>query len=99
MALNFISKVQHYKLKKTSKLEQQLVEWSSGNVVKYSFIQDEREGLQKLCKIIYVAWKWNMALERKRDGNFENRKSDNLRDVWCEAVRPKKQRGVDGHVE
>ena len=35
-----------------------------------------------------------MVLERKRDGNSKNRKSD----MWCEAIRSKKQRGVDGHV-
>ena len=35
-----------------------------------------------------------MVLERKRYGNFENKKSD----VWCEAVRSKKQRRVDGRV-
>ena len=40
-----------------------------------------------------------MVLERKRDGNFEeNRTSYNLSDVWCEVIRSKKQRGVDGHV-
>ena len=39
-----------------------------------------------------------MVLERKRDGNFENRKSDDSSDVWCEAIRSKKQREVDGHV-
>ena len=34
-------------------------------------------------------------LGRKRDGNFEkNKKSD----VRCEAIRSKKQRGVDEHV-
>ena len=38
-----------------------------------------------------------MVLERKRDGNFENnRKSYDSSDVWCEATRSKKQRGVDG---
>ena len=36
---------------------------------------------------------------RERDGNFEkNRKGDDLSDVWCEAIRSKKRRGVDGHV-
>ena len=36
---------------------------------------------------------------RERDGNFEkNRKSYDSSDVWCEAIRAKKQRGVDGHV-
>ena len=40
-----------------------------------------------------------MVLERKRNGNFEKkRKGDYLSDVWCEAIRSKKQRGVDGHV-
>ena len=39
-----------------------------------------------------------MMLERKRDGNFENRKSYDSNDVWCEAIRSKKQRGVDGRV-
>ena len=40
-----------------------------------------------------------MVLERKRDGNFEkNRRSYDSSDVWCEAIRLKKQRGVDGHV-
>ena len=40
----------------------------------------------------------SMVLDRKRDGNFENRKSNDLRDVRCEAIRSKKQRGIDGHV-
>ena len=41
-----------------------------------------------------------MVLERKRNGNFEkNIKSDDSSDVWCEAIRSKKQREVDGHVE
>ena len=40
-----------------------------------------------------------MVLERKRDGKFEkNRKSYDLSDVWCKAVRLKKQRGVDEHA-
>ena len=40
-----------------------------------------------------------MVLERKRDGNSEkNQKSYDLSDVWCEAIRSKKQQGVDGHV-
>ena len=40
-----------------------------------------------------------MVLERKRDGNFEkNRESDDSSDVWCEAIRLKKQGGVNGHV-
>ena len=40
-----------------------------------------------------------MMLERKGDGNLEkNRKSDDSSYVWCEAKRPKKQLGVDGHV-
>ena len=40
-----------------------------------------------------------MVLERKKDGNFKkNRKSDDSSDVWREAVRSKKQLGVDGHV-
>ena len=40
-----------------------------------------------------------MVLERKRDGNFKkNRKGDGSSDVWCEAIRSKKQRGFDGHV-
>ena len=40
-----------------------------------------------------------MVLERKRDGNFEkNKKSYDSSDVLCEAIRSKKQRGVDGHV-
>ena len=39
-----------------------------------------------------------MVLERKRDGNFENRKSYDSSDVWCKAVKLKKQRGVDGQV-
>ena len=39
------------------------------------------------------------VLERKRDGNFEkNKKSYDSSDVWCEAIRSKKQRGVHGHV-
>ena len=34
---------------------------------------------------------------RERDGNFEtNRKSYDSSYVWCEAIRSKKQRGVDG---
>ena len=32
-----------------------------------------------------------MVLKRKRDGNFENRKSYDSSDVWCEAIRLKKQ--------
>ena len=41
-----------------------------------------------------------MVLERKRDGNFEkNKKGDDSSDVWCEAIRSKKQRAVDGHVD
>ena len=40
-----------------------------------------------------------MVLAKKRDCNFEkNRKSYDSRDVWCEAIRSKKQRGVVGHV-
>ena len=40
-----------------------------------------------------------MVLERKIDSNSEkNRKRDDSSDVWCEASRSKKQRGVDGHV-
>ena len=36
---------------------------------------------------------------RERDGNFQkNRKSYDSSNVWCEAIRSKKQRGVDGHV-
>ena len=39
------------------------------------------------------------CLREKSDGNFEkNRKSYDSSDVWCEAIRSKKQRGVDGHV-
>ena len=38
--------------------------------------------------------------ERKRDGNSEkNRKSNDLSYVWCEAIRLRKQRGVDEHIE
>ena len=38
-----------------------------------------------------------MVLERKRFGNFEKkRNSDRLSDAWCETIRSKKQRGVDG---
>ena len=63
------------------------------------FIEDEREGLQKLRKISYVVWKWSMVLERKRDCNFEkNRNGDDLSDMWFEAFRSKKQRRVDRHV-
>ena len=41
-----------------------------------------------------------MVRERKRDGNFEkNRKSYDSSDVWCKAVRSKKQRGVDGQLD
>ena len=40
-----------------------------------------------------------MVLERKRDGNFKkNRKSYDSNDVWCKAVRSKKQRRVDGDM-
>ena len=40
-----------------------------------------------------------MVLERKRDGNSEkNRKSDDSSDVWCEAIKSKKERGVDGQL-
>ena len=39
-----------------------------------------------------------MMLERKRDGNFKTSKSDDSSDVWYEAIRSKKQRGVDGRV-
>ena len=36
---------------------------------------------------------------REREGNFEkNRESDDLSDVWCEAIRSTKQGGVDEHV-
>ena len=40
-----------------------------------------------------------MGLKRKRGGNSEkNRKSNDSSDVWYEAIRSKKQQGVDGHV-
>ena len=36
---------------------------------------------------------------RERDGNFEkNRKTYDSSNMWCEAIRSKKQQGVDGHV-
>ena len=35
---------------------------------------------------------------KERDSNFEKRKSDDSSDVWCEAIRSKKQRGVNGDV-
>ena len=39
------------------------------------------------------------ALERKTDGNSEkNSKSNDLSNVWCEAIRSNKQRGVNAHV-
>ena len=35
----------------------------------------------------------------KKDDNFEkNRTGNDMSDMWCEATRSKKQRGVDGHV-
>ena len=46
--------------------------------------------------MLYGSEAWRL---RKRDGNFEkNRKSYDSSYVWCEAIRSKKQRGVDGHV-
>ena len=38
------------------------------------------------------------ALEKKRWLFEQNRKSYNSSDMWCEAIRSKKQQGVDGHV-
>ena len=47
--------------------------------------------------MLYGSEAWR--LRRKRDGNFEkNSKSYDSADVWCKAVRSKKQRGVAGHV-
>ena len=41
-----------------------------------------------------------MVLERKRDGSFEkNRESDDSSDAWCEAIRSKKQGGVNGQLD
>ena len=35
-----------------------------------------------------------MVLERKKDGNFENKKSDDSTDLWSETIGSKKQQGV-----
>ena len=46
--------------------------------------------------MLYGSEAWYL---RERDSNFKkNRKSDDSSDVWCEAIKLKKQREVDGYV-
>ena len=57
-----------------------------------------KEKIYKSCVRSAMLYGSEARCLRERDGDFEkNRKSYDLSNVWCEAIRSKKQRRVDGH--